>query len=125
VRWDASPPPVQGFSREDHYLSEGQWHVQRRNVAISGGDWWAAWSENAILERFYAPVLDRGARWSVEQRAGIEQSARGTARGPYVSDAAPYPIYLVRRPTLWAVTALLGGAIVLLSRGSAFARATS
>jgi VanZ family protein len=120
VRWSASPPPVGGFRREDHYLSEGLWHVQRRNLAITAGDPWTAWNENAILERFYAPVLDRGARWPAEQRSVIEQSAHGSARGSYVSDAAPYPIYLVRRSTFWLATVLIGVATLW----SAFAKVT-
>ena len=116
ARWNASPPPVGGFRREDHYLSEGLWHVQRRNLAVTAGDPWTAWNENAILERFYAPVLDRGARWPAEQRSGIEQSVRGSARGSYVSDAAPYPIYLVRRSTFWLATVLIGAVILWLFR---------
>jgi hypothetical protein len=117
ARWNASPPPVAGFTREDHYLSEGLWHVQRRNLAVTAGDPWTAWNENAILERYYAPVLDRRDRWPAEQRAGIEQSGRGTPRRSYMSDAAPYPIYLVRRSTFWLATVLIGAVMF----GSAFA----
>jgi VanZ family protein len=123
ARWKASPPPVGGFRREDHYLSEGLWHVQRRNLAVTAGDPWTAWNENVILERFYTPVLDRGARWPAEQRTGFEQNVRGSARGAYVSDAAPYPIYLVRRSTFWLATVLVGAVTLWLS--SAFAEATA
>lgn len=112
ARWKASPPPVRGFSHEDHYLSEGEWHVARRNVAVGTGDWPAAWGENAILERFYAPVLDRSGRWSQEQRVAVEHSTRARALGSYVSDAEPYPIFVVRRPTFWLVTILISGALV-------------
>jgi hypothetical protein len=122
VRWNVSPPPVRGFTHEDHYMSEGQWHVQRRNIAVGLGDWWTAWSENDILERFYPPVLYWGSRWSTDQRSGIEQRARGSARGSYVSDAAPYPIYVIRRSTFWLVTVLICAVILWLS--SAFAEAT-
>jgi VanZ family protein len=115
ARWEASPPPVRGFSDEDHYLSEGEWHVARRNVAVRTGDWPAAWGENAILERFYAPVLDRSDRWSMEQRAAVEQSTPASAKGPYVSDAEPYPIYVVRRRIFWLVTILISAAIVWLA----------
>ena len=112
ARWNATPPPVGGFRREDHYLSEGLWHVQRRNLAVTAGDPWTAWNENAILERFYAPVLDRGGRWPAEQRLGIEQGVRGSTRRSYVSDAAPYPIYLVRRSIFWLATVLTGAVIL-------------
>jgi hypothetical protein len=115
ARWKASPPPVRGFSHEDHYLSEGEWHVARRNVAVGAGDWPAAWGENAILERFYAPVLDRSGRWSMEQRTAAEQGTGARANGSYVSDAEPYPIYVVRRPMFWLVTIVMSGSIVWLA----------
>jgi hypothetical protein len=112
ARWDASPPPRRGFSREDHYLTEGEWHVTRRNNAIGTDDWEAAWGENLILERFYAPVLDRLGRLSIEQKAVIERSLAGRARNPYLSDAVPYPIYVVQRPMFWLLACLISGAIV-------------
>ena len=118
TRWAATPPLTEGFAREDHYLSEGLWHVQRRNLAVTAGNWRAAWHENAILERFFAPVLDRGSAWPAEQKATIEQRTDVTAREIYVSDAAPYPIFLVRRPLFWAIALLLGAAIVWSSRRS-------
>lgn len=112
ARWDASPPPRRGFSREDHYLTEGEWHVTRRNHAVGTGDWDAAWGENVILERFYAPVLDRLGRWSIEQKAAVERSFAGRTRDPYVSDAVPYPIYVVRRSMFWLLAGLISVAIV-------------
>jgi hypothetical protein len=115
ARWETSPPPARGFSREDHYLSEGEWHVARRNTALGAGDMRAAWGENAILERFYAPVLDRLGRWSMEQRAGVELRIRGSARDSYISDAVPYPIYVVPRSMFWMVTVLISGAIIWIS----------
>ena len=64
------------LGREDHYLTEGLWHVQRRNQAWDSADAAAAWRENRILEKFYAPVLDTptyagptGHRWPAAQRA--------------------------------------------------------
>lgn len=118
VRWQTSPPAERGFTREDHYLSEGRWHVQRRNLSITARDWWSAWNENVILERFYAPVLDRGSRWSDGERDQIDRSAHETAREAYRSAAAPYPIYLIRRSIFWPVTLLLVAAIVDAARRS-------
>jgi hypothetical protein len=88
------------LSREDQYLTEGLWHVQRRNQASSAGDMAEAWRENRILERFYAPILEAptyadpsGHRWSAEQRA--EAAGRpGVDRAPSASDAYPYPLYV-------------------------------
>jgi VanZ family protein len=115
ARWNASPPPVRGFTHEDHYLSEGEWHVARRNSAIGTGDWSAALGEDAILERFYSPVLDRLGRLSREQRTEMETHIRRTAGRSYVSDAVPYPIYTVRRSRFWLVTLLLTAVTLWLS----------
>jgi predicted amidohydrolase YtcJ len=76
-RWRTNPPlHVRRLSREDQYLSEALSHVRARNEAWQAGDFAAAWRENRILERYYAPVLDtrtyaspRGNRWPDEQRA--------------------------------------------------------
>ena len=113
-RWADHPPPARGLTREDHYLSEGQWHVQWRNMAVGTRDWFTAWNENLILERFYAPVLSRSGMWSQEERAMIERDA-GQRRQAYVSDAAPYPIYVIDRTVFWAMTACAGIAIVWLA----------
>jgi VanZ family protein len=118
TRWAKTAPPTDGFAREDHYLSEGLWHVQRRTLAVTAGNWRAAWHENAILERFFVPVLNRGSAWSAEQKAAVEQRTGVTARGAYVSDAAPYPILLVQRPLFWTMTLLVGAAVVWFGRGS-------
>ena len=100
-RWRVRPPLVQRrLSREDQYLTEGLWHVQRRNQALNAGDLADAWRENRILEQFYAPVLEAptyadpsGHRWSAEQHAEVAQWP-GVDRAPSVSDAYPYPMYV-------------------------------
>ena len=100
-RWRARPPRLQRrLSREDQYLTEGLWHVQRRNQALSEGDPTEAWRENLILERFYAPILDVptyanlvGHAWSTEQRREVEAEAGD--RVPATSDAYPYPLYVL------------------------------
>ena len=100
-RWRTSPPvTVRRFSREDQYLSEGLWHVQRRNEAWEKGDLGAAWRENLILEKFFAPVLDARTyasetpqRWPAEQRA--EAASRpGIDRRPFASAEYRWPVYV-------------------------------
>ena len=103
-RWRTQPPRVQRrLVREDQYLTEGLWHVQRRNQALSEGDLAEAWRENLILERFYAPILDvptyanlLGHAWSTEQRREVEAEAGD--RAPATSDAYPYPLYVLPVP---------------------------
>ena len=100
-RWRTRPPLVlRRLSREDQYLTEGLWHVQRRNRASSAGDMAEAWRENRILEQFYAPILETstyadpsGHRWSAEQRAEAA-GWPGVDRAPSASDAYPYPLYV-------------------------------
>ena len=100
-RWLIRPPRVQRrLSREDQYLTEGLWHVQRRNQALSAGDLTDAWRENRILERFYAPILEvptyanlLGHAWSTGQRLDVEAQV-GADHAPLASDAYPYPLYV-------------------------------
>jgi hypothetical protein len=100
ARWRTNPPiDVRRLSREDQYLAEALWHVQRRNEADRDGGIWAQWKENLILEKYFAPVLDtptyltpEGARWPDEQRANAAAAAASDTR-PFVSDAPPIPLY--------------------------------
>jgi hypothetical protein len=101
-RWRTRPPlAVRRFSREDQYLSEGLWHVQRRNEAWERSDIGAAWRENLILEKFFAPVLDARTyaseapqRWPPEQRA--EAASRpGVDRRPAASAEYRWPVYVM------------------------------
>lgn len=126
VRWRTDPPiELKRLSAEDQYMSEGLWHVQRRNRAWSAGDAATAVEENRILERFFAPVLDApsyvsrtGHRWPPEHRVDAEARAQqstspGAPGRPYESDAHTYPIFTWPPAALWGVTALL----VLVSLG--------
>ena len=107
ARWPRQPPiTASGIAREDQYLAEGQWHVQRRNEAAEGTDRWRAWHENTILETFFAPVLDLGSRWPPEQRSEAESTALAD-RASYRSDAEPYPIVTIDRSTFWAPVGLI------------------
>lgn len=99
-QWQASPPTaLRRYSREDQYMAEALWHVQRRNQADTPGGMWAQWKENQILEKYFSPILEyptyntpRGARWPDAQREQVRAAAERDAR-PFVSDAHPIPIY--------------------------------
>lgn len=104
VRWRSRPPVVQRrLGREDHYLTEGLWHVQRRNQAWAAGDAATAWRENRILEKSYAPILETptyadaaGHRWPPAQRDAA--ATRAGTYEPYASDEYPYPLFVWRHP---------------------------
>lgn len=132
-RWSEAGPPtaVRRLSREDQYLAEGLWHVQRRNDAVVEAQMLSAWMENRILERYFAPVLDHPSyaspapsRWPPEQRSSVEgQVAAGQPGNEgtlYISRANPFPLLLWNRTmfrTLAAVATL--ACVLLFVRGSA------
>ena len=119
ARWRTDPPVVLvRFSAEDQYMSEGLWHVQRRNRAWEAGDAATAWQENLILERFFAPVLDTpsyvsasGHRWAPGHRADAEARAGQSPQRLYVSDANLHPIFTWPAPVFWLI--VLAGAAAL------------
>jgi hypothetical protein len=113
-------------------MTEGVTHVQERNEQLTANDLAAAWKENRILEKYYAPVLDTpsyvsrtGHRWSPEQRAGVPSRVSGTDAG-YVSAANPYPIYAWSRAWFWVMSIGLAVAFwfvcVRLDRGAGGSR---
>jgi VanZ family protein len=118
--WRAAPPLVRPprFSREDQYMTEGLQHVQARNTAWDGGDALAAWCENLILERWFAPVLDTpsyvsktGHRWSAAQRADAERRVQGTAKAPFESHAYPYRLFIWSPLWLWLTAGIAAAAL--------------
>ena len=59
-RWDAGDlPSLAPLDREDYFFVEGTSHVAHRNASLTAGDVATAWNEQRILERYYAPVLER------------------------------------------------------------------
>lgn len=114
--WRTQPPlTLRRLSQEDQYLDEGLWHVRRRNLAEVN----EAWSENLILERFFAPVLDiatyaspNGNRWPSEQRA--DMATRAEAAATFVSAAEPYPILAWSVPAYWSIV----GVVALVLAGA-------
>jgi VanZ family protein len=119
-RWLTQPPiGISRLSREDQYLDEGFWHVRERNLRWDEGDISAAWHENLILERFFTPVLDSptyasktGTRWPPEHRSDAQARQPSTA-APFVSTAAPRPIYTWPKVVYWPAMVLL--ALLLLT----------
>ena len=122
-RWRRDGPPLElrRVSREDQYLAEGLWHVQRRNEASAAGDAFAASRENLILERFFGPVLDwpfymasSTSRWPQEQREAAAREAADPL--PYVSQAERYPLYAWDRTVYWSVVVTLAALLLALGR---------
>jgi VanZ family protein len=126
ARWRTDPPVVlKRLSAEDQYMSEGLWHIQRRNRAWEAGDVTTAVQENRILERFFSPVLDTpsyvsrtGHRWSPEHRSEAEARFAQAGANPaaYLSDANTYPIFTWSRPVFWLVIAALATTITVVRR---------
>ncbi len=120
-RWRADPPMTWSrYSREDQYFSEGIVHVRARNRCFEQGEIACAWRENAILERYYAPILDApsyvsaiGHRWSAEQRHDAEQRRNAPAAAA-PADRDDSIIYTWSKPIFWVAIALAVGALLLL-----------
>jgi hypothetical protein len=109
------------LSAEDQYMTEGLWHVQQRNRAWAAEDFRAAWGENQILERYFAPVLDTpsyvdkaGHRWGSDHRADAERrSAASAANTPYESNANPSDIHVWPKQIYWSGVAIVTLALSL------------
>jgi VanZ like protein len=116
ARWGGGPPPDAGtVAREDQYLTEGIWHVQARNEAWASRAVDAAWRENRILEKYFAPVLRAGHAWPEAQRADA-----GARRGPetgrrFESRAERYPILTWDKRIFVAVALTLAGLLLAIS----------
>jgi VanZ family protein len=122
-RTDPLPLAVRRVSREDQYMTEGVQHVRWRNRKWDEGDVLAAWNENRILEKYFAPVLDTpsyisatGHRWPDAQRADAERRAgpqRSAQAAAYVSHAFPYPVFAWPTHVYWAIVGALLASVVL------------
>jgi hypothetical protein len=117
---DRGPSPQGQFSREDQYLSEALWHVRRRNDAMDDGDLTAAWRENRILEKYFAPVLritkaDRSPLHALAPEQVVGLAGGRNAAGAGRSDANPLAIYTWRRETFWVVVLILAAGLIFLT----------
>lgn len=93
AEWSRDPPralPLVG--KEDFYLTEGGWRVQLRNDCYARGQFYEAWMENRILEKYFDPFLDLHSfssgdphRWPPAQRAEVAGRVAGVSAGAYVS----------------------------------------
>jgi hypothetical protein len=131
VEWKTNPPIArpQRLTREDQYMSEGVLHVQLRNRSWAAGSFTAAWQENLILEKYYAPVLDtpsfvdkNGHRWPDAQRADAQQrvaNAPADAGRAYESMAdageGHHFLRLWSPMMVWGIAALLITIVLLLT----------
>jgi hypothetical protein len=116
ARWKSHPPLTWSrLSREDQYFSEGLVHVRTRNRCWTESKLACAARENAILERYFAPVIDTpsfvsasGHRWPLEQRLDAKQRAGSdSAESPAVREGPP--IYVWPKTVFWiAVAAVIG-----------------
>jgi len=132
AEWAVAPPLTRprSLSREDQYMSEGHLHVAERNRQWSAGNFRAAWSENLILETYYAPVLDApsflsktGHRWPDAQRADGQERVRAAAppAQPYdsMADATEGQHFIRTWPpsTFWLAIAAAIAAILSFTIG--------
>jgi len=128
AEWRAAPPTIRPprVSREDQYMTEGLQHVQQRNKLWERGDALGAWSENRILEKYFAAVLDTpsyvsaaGHRWPAPQLAdATTRAGQSRAANPaiaYISDAYPYPIAAWPRLAFWSVVTALVVLVLITS----------
>jgi hypothetical protein len=115
-QWASDPPIVRPprLSREDQYMSEGLLHVQERNRQWDGGQPAAAWFENRILEKYFAPVLDTpsyisrtGLRWPAEQRADAARKTSADPTGFRSGAQGEFPIFTWRRPVFLGASAAI------------------
>jgi VanZ family protein len=123
-RWASDPPIVRParLSREDQYMSEGLLHAQERNRQWAAGRITAAWFENRILEKYFAPVLDTpsyisltGLRWPAAQRADAEHRASMDSPAFRSGAQGEFPIFTWSKPLFFGASAVIVGALALLA----------
>ncbi len=121
--WRAHPPRrLEPLSKEDYYLTEGGWHAQVRNDAYAARAFDAAWRENRILEKYFAPFLDLRSfasgqphRWPPAQRAEVEAGRAAASVSEYVSPAGLARVYIrPARSVLWTSALIAAAALLLL-----------
>ena len=120
-RWKAGEvPTLDPWRRQDYYFVEGASHVAHRNASLERGDFRAAWAEQRILERHYAPVLAQRGLGSgapldlaAPTREALRRRARRSAAVPYVSPVLAGRIAVTPSKPVWWTG--VGSLAVLLS----------
>jgi hypothetical protein len=120
-RWQAGDTPtLDPWRRQDYFFVEGASHVAHRNASLERGDFRAAWAEQRLLERHYAPVLAQRGLGSGEPldlaASAREELRRRAQRGvalPYASPALTGRIVVTpSKPLWWAAFGGLSGVLL-------------
>lgn len=83
VAWDVPNPPTgrEIWALQDPYLEEAARHAQHRNESFQAGNYVLAWHAHRILERYYAPYLDKRLPNGGRQRLAPHVRAKIEAEG--------------------------------------------
>lgn len=124
ARWSRDPPralPLIG--KEDFYLTEGGWRVQVRNDLYARRQFYEAWMENRLLEKYFDPFLDLHSfssgdlhRWPPAQRAEVAGRVTGAPAGAYVSPVGEQ--WIVVSPTktqFWAGVGVILAVLLVIA----------
>lgn len=119
-QWAREPPgEPEPLAVEDYYWTEAGWRVQHRNAAFHRGDFYQAYKENRLLEKYYGPFLDLSKRLPPVQLRQIEEGRPRRDPYPYVSPVGrdPHRIWLwPTKPMLWLVAGIFAAACLLSPR---------
>lgn len=124
--WAVAPPgALHPLSLEDYYLTEATTHVQSRNQALQQRNLRAAWGEERILERWYAPVLrlrglgsGRPMALDPRRREQLARAQKASSDGVYRSPALARRVFVEpKAATLWWTAGAM--AAIVLSLGMA------
>ncbi len=120
-RWRTAPPvSLEPFAIQDHYLVEAASHVLHRNTYYTREQFHVAWLENAILERYYDPLLDQCSmssgdphRWAPAQRAEVEAKGASDVDGTYLSPVNMDRVVISPTKTgFWMIVAAVTGTLL-------------
>ena len=121
-RWRRDPPTsLEPFAIQDHYLVEGASHVQHRHESYARGRFRESWLENAILERYYDPLLDQRSmssgvlhRWPEAQRDEVESKGAAGVDGAYVSSVNIDRVVIApTKPGFWTIVVTVAGSLLV------------
>ncbi|RMH20134.1 MAG: VanZ family protein [Acidobacteria bacterium] len=113
VAWDVPQPPTgrELCCKQDYYLTEAARHHQHRNESFRAGLYVLAWHADQILQRYYAPYLDkrqangRTPRARPDMRRELDRAAARADPSTYYSPVLRDRIFV--RPSKAVFLALL------------------
>jgi len=107
------------WQKEDFYKTEAQFHTGARNRLFDEGHYFESQQENAILEKYYRPlILDSDMRWGTQELKLLQsrRQSQGNDAWKFSSSMQKHIWIGMSKTTLWGIYGIIVILLIIISK---------